>query len=264
MAKQTLDKTTRDAIKNARNLIEEAFRADRNEAGTRRRVERIFESIMGYDPFKHLTREKAVRGAGETEHVDFAIQLEEGEEVKPAIFIELKRVGIDLAKKHLKQVVSYAIDAGCEWVILTNGREWRLHHVEFGRPPQIKQILTWDLLEDEIKEIAECFSVIHYKNVKRGGLDELWKKMNVLKADNVLNAILCEDSLRLLRRKLKGDTNVLVSHEDIVSSIGRLLNESALDEMGKIKITLPERKPRTTRRKPKTSESESEAKPTAE
>ena len=62
----------------------------------------------------HLSRERAVRGAGETEHVDFAIQLERGPDARPMVMVELKRVGIELAKKHLKQVTSYAINAGCE------------------------------------------------------------------------------------------------------------------------------------------------------
>jgi len=61
---------------------------------------------MGYDPFKHLSRERAVRGAGETEHVDFAIELEEGDDSRPVIMVEVKRVNVDLAQKHLQQVSS--------------------------------------------------------------------------------------------------------------------------------------------------------------
>jgi hypothetical protein len=29
------------------------------EADTRRRIERIFENVMGYDPFIHLSRERS-------------------------------------------------------------------------------------------------------------------------------------------------------------------------------------------------------------
>ena len=77
MAHSSVDKETRRAILDARRMIVEAEKADCNEAETRRRIERIFENLMGYDAFKHLSRERAVRGAGETEHVDFAIQLAE-------------------------------------------------------------------------------------------------------------------------------------------------------------------------------------------
>jgi hypothetical protein len=63
------------AIRDAKSLIEDVQRMNGNEAETRRRVERIFESIMGYDAFKHLSREHAVHGVGDTEHKDFAIKI---------------------------------------------------------------------------------------------------------------------------------------------------------------------------------------------
>jgi hypothetical protein len=59
-------KQKRRAIRDARGVVEQALKADVNEAETRRRIERTFESVMGYDPFTHLSRERAVRGAGET------------------------------------------------------------------------------------------------------------------------------------------------------------------------------------------------------
>ena len=120
MARRTIDRETRKAILAARRMVEACEKSDGNEAETRRRVERIFESVMGYDPLKHLSREHAIHGAGETEHVDFAVQLEA--ESTPVIMVELKRVTINLAQKHPKQVSSYAINAGCEWILLTNGR----------------------------------------------------------------------------------------------------------------------------------------------
>ena len=89
MPRTALDKETKRAILEARSMIQAAEKADCNEAETRRRIERIFESLMGYDAFKHLSRERAVRGAGETEHVDFAIQLDEGDPAKPEIMVEI-------------------------------------------------------------------------------------------------------------------------------------------------------------------------------
>ena len=75
MARNKTDKEVREAIIEARTMIQAAEKADCNEAETRRRIERVFGTVMGYDPFKHLSRERAVRGAGETEHVDSAIDL---------------------------------------------------------------------------------------------------------------------------------------------------------------------------------------------
>ena len=48
MPRSTLDKETKAALLEARAMIETAEKADCNEAETRRRIERIFESLMGY------------------------------------------------------------------------------------------------------------------------------------------------------------------------------------------------------------------------
>ena len=243
MARTKIDKEVRRNILDARRIIQEAQKADCNEAETRRRIERIFETLMGYDVFKHMSRERAVRGAGETEHVDFAIQLEEGETAKPIIMVEIKRVNVDLAPKHLKQVSSYAINAGCEWIILTNSRDWRLYHVSFGQPPITKLIHSWDILTDDVSVLAQRFNLVSYRNVKKGVLDEVWRKSNILSPHNLLQAILSEHSIKLLRRELRKNSGVSLSLEDIVSGIRRLLNEAALTELENVRLSLPERKP---------------------
>ena len=234
MARQSVPAELRKQIREARKSIEYVAKLDGNEAETRRRVERIFETLMGFD-IKHLSREHAVKGAGATEHVDFAIQLEEGQDAKPIIMVELKRVGVDLAPKHLRQVSSYAINAGCEWVLLTNGREWRIYHVEFAQPPITKLVDSWNLLKDDLSILASKFNVVGFKSLRRGSLKNLWTKTQVLAPESILSAVLSIDSLRAARRVLRKKTDVLVDLEDIVNSFKRLLNEAAartLDEMG--------------------------------
>lgn len=262
MAKQRLDKESRRAVINARNMMAEAAKTDGNESETRRRVERIFESLLGYDALKHISREHAVRGAGETEHCDFAIQIEIGEDAKPVVLVELKRVNVNLARKHLKQVSSYAINAGCEWILLTNGQEWRLYHVAFGQPPEVTPIDAWNLQEDEPTVLWHKFQLVSYRNIKRGGLDDLWAKRTVLTAKNVLGAILSEESIRLLRRRLRKATGILIKPEDVVTGVRKLLNEAAAGQLDSMKILLPARKQRRqVKKKPKTEIEPSETPP---
>jgi predicted type IV restriction endonuclease len=249
MPRISIDKEIRKNINEARRIVQAADKADCNEAETRRRIERIFETLMGYDVFKHLSRERAVRGAGETEHVDFAIQIEEGDKAKPEIMIEIKRVSVDLAPKHLRQVSSYAINAGCEWILLTNAKDWRLYHVSFGQPPITKLIHSWNILTDDISTIAKRFEIINYRNVKKHGLDELWEKTNVLHPHNLLQAILSVSSLKSIRREIRKDSGVWLSPEDVMSGIRRLLNETALTELENVRISLHERKSRKNKRK---------------
>lgn len=236
------EKSARRAIRDARAIVEQAHKEDVNEAETRRRIERIFENVMGYDPFVHLSRERAVRGAGETEHVDFAIQSEAGEGARPVVMVEIKRVSVDLARKHLKQIASYAIDAGCEWALLTNAREWRLYHVAFGQPPEVQEVRNWNLLLDDVAQIAEQFDLISLRRLKKGSLAELWQKTSVLLPRNLLEALVHADSLNSIRRLLRKRSGVLVNPEDIINGIRGLLNESAAIELQGIKTSLPIRK----------------------
>lgn len=256
MARASVDKNVRRLIFDVRRIVQEAEKSDCNEADTRRRIERIFESLMGYDPFKHISRERSVRGAGETEHVDFAIQLEEGEDAKPKIMVEIKRVCVDLLLKHLRQVSSYAINAGCEWILLTNSREWKLYHVSFGQPPITKLIHNWNILTDDVSTLAQRFELISYKSVKKGTLEEVWQKTNILHPRNLLQAILSDGSINILRRELKKNSGMRLTTEDIMSGIRRLLNEAALTELENVRLSLPNRKPKTKRRKTKASPEE--------
>ena len=245
MAKQKLDKETRKALLSARKMVEEAVKADMNEAETRKRIDLIFGSIMGYDTLKHITQEYAVHGAGDTAHCDFAVQIGHEESSKPDFLVEIKRVNIDLGPKHLRQAASYVIDIGCEWVVLTNSKEWKLYHISFGKPPQTKLVDSWNLTSDDLAILAEKFDLISYKSIKRGRLVQLWEKANVLTAQNIFKVILSEKSLVSIRYGLKKLTDVTVSLEEIIGAIRRLLNEVALAEMERVKISLPGKKQRT-------------------
>jgi predicted type IV restriction endonuclease len=239
MVVQKVDKETKKALLDAHAMMEAIAKTDANEAETRRRVERFFETLMGYDVFKHITREHAIHSVGDAEHCDFAVQIED----KPVMLVELKRVGVDIMPKHLKQAASYAINLGCEWVLLTNGREWGLYHISFGQPPQIVLVESWQLMNDDLAVLAQKFDLVGYRNVKRGGLDRLWEKNNVLTPRNVLKVILSEDSLAMMRRELRKMAGITLTPEEIVGAIRRLLNESAGAEMDTIKIALPEKHP---------------------
>ena len=260
MVKQKLDTEVRKNILKAQRWIEDIAKKDANEDETRTRIYDIFGMLMGYDRYEHITQEYAVHTVGETVHCDLAIQIDQGESSKPDFLIEIKRVNIDLAPKHLRQAASYAIDIGCEWVLLTNSKEWKLYHISFGKPPQTKLIDSWNLMSDAPAILAKKFNLISYKNIKRDRLVQLWEKANVLSAQNILKVILSEKSLILIRRGLKQLTDVVVSPEELVGAIRHLLNEAALAEMEKVRISLPEKKQRRRKSISKSSKEQEEPK----
>ncbi len=244
MRSPDIDKAQKKVLLDARAMVQHIMKRDSNESETRSRIEHIFETVLGYDVFRHVSREHAVHGSGDTVHCDFAVQLEQKESSKPIMLVEIKRVGIDLVPRHLRQAASYAIDMGCEWIVLTNGRDWKLYHTAFGKPPQTKLVKSWNLFQDEPEDLARNFAFISYKNVKRRGLDKLWAKSNVLNTHSMVQLILAEESIRLFQRGIRRRTDVSVSPEDIVGAIRYLFNEAALSEMANITISLPARQKR--------------------
>jgi len=245
-----LDKDVKKALNDARMMIDAIIKTDANEAETRRRIERVFESLMGYNALTHITREHSVHGIGDSDYCDFAIQIDRSGKIMPVIIVEVKRVGKELADKHVKQAASYGINAGCEWILLTNAQEWRIYHITFGQPPQAILLDAWNLMNDDLELLSTKFDLISYKNVKRGGLDQLWQKSTALTAQNLLKIILSESSISMIRRELRRREKIALYPEEIVSGIRRLLNESAMGELETMKICLPRKqapqKPITT------------------
>lgn len=235
-------------LRDIRGLVEDLQKKDGNEAETRRRVERIMEDICGYDAFKHLSREQSVRGAGETEHIDFTVNIKP-EEI--AMVVELKRVNADLSKKHLQQASRYATDLGCEWILLSNARQWELHHLEFGQPPELHRIFAWDVMHDSPEKLRECFDFISLQNVRKGGLGKLWVRKKALTPRTVLAALLSESVLAALRTALRKEAGEgpPPNPEDVVGAIRQQLNENAQRLMDDIKISLPSKQAKPRRKR---------------
>jgi predicted type IV restriction endonuclease len=231
-------KERRTAIYNARKMIKKIFERDANEPETRRRVEEIFKSVLGYNTFKNLTSERVINGPGPADYVDFSIQEKPGDAVKPLALVELKRVRTKLTKKHLKQITSYAFNTGCEWIILTNGRDWQVWHVEFGQPPEPEMLDAWNLIEDKVDELVKKFEILTFKAIKGGELDNRWGRLKALAPDTLLAALISDSSFATIKRNLRKETNTKVTYNDIYKGIRRLLNEAAAVLMSDIKIPI--------------------------
>lgn len=220
-------------------MIEDIAKRDVNETETMSRVVAVFTDLFGYDRFKHLTHEYAVRGIGGTDHVDLAIRLEDGRSARPVILVEVKRIGIDLARKHLKQALNYGIHTGCDWLILTNARQWMLYCIEQTKPPQPNLVLDWDLMKSGPAELERVVRVLSYRSVRKGGLDQLRERLRALDPQRLLGAIICKSALGAIRRELRQSAKVLLPVEDIMAGLRRLLNENALGVLDSMIITLP-------------------------
>ena len=87
MAKQKLDRETRKAILSARNKIETLAKLDGNETETRKHVNHIFGTVLGYDIFNHISLEYAIAIAGDTLHCYISVQLDRKYASKPDLIV---------------------------------------------------------------------------------------------------------------------------------------------------------------------------------
>ena len=133
---------------------------DANEGDTRMVVNRLLTDVLGFDEFQDLTTEYQVRG----EFADYGIRIDRD----LIAFIEVKRVATKLAAKHLRQAEMYAVNEGVEWIILTNGAEWRAYHLSAGLPVEIDLALDVNLLSDgSINEKANHLFYLTRESLKR-------------------------------------------------------------------------------------------------
>ena len=220
-------------------LVAECKEKDMNEAQTRVRLRKILVDLLGYDEFKDITNELLVRGMG-TDHLDFVVKLKE----QLKFIIELKAVGIPLREKYLKQVLTYGMDVGIEWCVLTNSVDWQLHHITFTKPIKPNLVLQFNFLEDDPKELYEKMYYLSKLCVSRNGLNKLWQKTEGLSTLNIFKALLTSPTLNSIRKNIRQETGVSIPPEEIVSAFRKMLNEKAASVLDDMTISFSERKPK--------------------
>jgi len=127
----------------------------------------MLEAIFGYDKYSEITAECAIRGT----YCDLAVKVDE----KLVQLVEVKAVGATLDDRHVKQAVDYASNQGVEWVILTNGSQWRLYQVIFAKPIDKRLLCEIDITSTDPKkeECLECLFLFTKEGFSKGAHLEL-------------------------------------------------------------------------------------------
>jgi predicted type IV restriction endonuclease len=205
------------AIKRFGKPLADLVTRDANEGDTRLLVTDILCEGFGLDKYTELTTEYRVKG----EFADYGIRLDK----ELIAFLEVKRVTTKLAAKHLRQVETYAVNEGVEWVILTSGVVWQVYHITGGLPIVVDLALDVDLLGEET--MAQKANQLYYltkESLKRRQIDALWQAKRATSPKS-LAKVLCSDTVvTAMRKELKRTTGQLVMDVEIV----RLLNETVL------------------------------------
>lgn len=203
---------TRDRVKTAvrrfQKPLADLVARDANEGDTRLLVTDLLCEGLGYDKYEDLTTEYQVR----VDFADYGVRIDK----QLVAFIEVKRCTQALNEKHLRQVQSYAVNEGVEWMMLTNGREWQLWHMSAGLPVQMDLVLSVDLLSEEsLGKKTDAMFFLSREAFKRHQVDELWKTRAATSAKSVAKALVSERVLEELRRELRRQTGHLADRDRV-------------------------------------------------
>lgn len=226
-----------------------------NEAETSLRIGKFFEEVLGYDIFQEVSKEHTIKDR----YVDYAIKLKG----KVAFLVEVKQAGIELRERHIEQASNYAANGGISWILLTNGRYWKLYHLTFDEGIQNDVVWETDLLDDDVEDSACKIGLLHRKSVLKKEHDKYFEKVKTLSPKSVIQAIFQENTLRMIRGHLKKMTGIRVDEEDLVASIKNMLSTESWKEIGDIKVKRQRKAPRQ-RKKKQEAEQPSAASPAPE
>lgn len=190
---------------------------DANEGDTRLLVTDFLCEGLGFDKYSDLTTEYQVKG----EFADYGIRVDKD----LVAFIEVKRVATKLAAKHLRQVQSYALNEGVEWVLLTNGAQWQAYHITAKMPVEVDLALEVDLLGDDTQaQKANQLFYLTRESLRRRQIDELWKARRATSPQSLATVLASEPVLTAIRRELRRETG----HKVEEAEIAELLRDTVL------------------------------------
>lgn len=192
---------------------------DANEADTRLLVTDFLCEGLGFGKYADLSTEYRVRG----DYADYAIRIDND----VLAFVEVKRVNTKLGIKHLRQVQSYAVNEGVEWIILTNGAQWQVYHLTGGLPLLTEKALEIDLLADNsASENINGLFHISREALKRGRLSDLWQAKHATSPKSLAGAMLSDPVIASIRKELRRVTGYNVDAEQVAD----LLRSTCLRE----------------------------------
>jgi predicted type IV restriction endonuclease len=184
-------------IKRLQPVVADAKTRDVGEADTAIIVTEILADVLGYDKFKEITSELAIKGT----YCDLAIKLDG----KVILIIEVKAIGFELKDAHAKQAVDYAANQGIEWVVLTNAVQWRMYAVTFGQPIGHDLVEELDFLGLNPKTEADLESLYLFTKeaLTKSVLEEYQAQRKAMSRFCLGAMILSDPVLAVVRRELR-------------------------------------------------------------
>lgn len=134
--------------------------------------------------------------------VDYALSINR----EPSLFVEAKALDGNVDDpKWAGQIMGYAAVAGVEWIVLTNGNDYRIYNSHAKVPVERKLFRSVRVTDDEA-EAAETLSLLSKQRLQEKLIDRLWRAhfidRQVREAfDSLLGPEPSPDLVRLIRKR---------------------------------------------------------------
>lgn len=205
-----------DNLKKFQPIVESAKARDVNESDTVVFLTGILSEVLGFDKYSEITTELAIKGS----YCDLALKV--GDKIE--MLIEVKAVGIELKEQHVKQAVDYAANKGLDWVILTNGVNWKIFKILFTKP--IQNILVADInflnLKHKSVDDLEMLYLISREGVSKRLLDDFYTQKQATNRFMIGNLLSVESVIVSIRKELKAIyPDIKVTNEEIITVLNK-------------------------------------------
>ena len=227
IAKKVEDRI-KTGIAKFRKVLEIAKNRDLNESDTVAIINDMLSEVFGYEKYSEITSELMIRGT----YCDLAIRL--SDKFENGFLIECKRVGVELKEEHMRQAVNYGVNKGIQWVILTNGVDWRLYRLRFEQPVSWDLVarFNWETLDAKCEQDLDKLYCLSKEGVEKGAREELYEKVQCVNRFVIGQLILQEPVLSVLRRELRKMADGLSIEESEIATLLRtgVLKRDVIDE----------------------------------
>lgn len=184
-------------IKKYQPILQEAKDKDKNEADTVTIISNMLHEVFGYDQYKEITREYAIKST----FCDLAIKVDDS--VK--FLIEVKAIGSKLNVSHINQATQYGANVGIEWVVLTNGIHWIFYKMNYGSKIMHQQISEIDFLSLKPKSTSDhdLLFILCKEGLKKAAIEEYHEYKKIVNKYYIGSIILSESIIDVICRELK-------------------------------------------------------------
>lgn len=203
------------AVPKFQRVLQIAKDRDVNESDTVAILNDIFGDVLGYEKYLEVTSELAIRGT----YCDLALRVED----KVQFLIEAKAIGIDLKDSHMKQACDYGANHGVQWVVLTNGIEWKIYRIRFEQPINFDLVCTFDFLalNPKSEKDQEILFLLSKEGLPKNARDDFYEKVQSVNRYVIGNLMLAEPVLSVVRRELRRLADGMRIDVDEIESIVR-------------------------------------------